>query len=213
MTSYLKTHHSVGTAYFAFNIIDSQGQVIAAAQSPFRCLPKKFGWQIIPPSSSNTPLVSLIAHHHAFPSVTIFRREVFELTNGWDEDFKNAFEDQDIVWQAATVSSVHYVPIPVAQKREHEHNVSKQSFSIGYKQLTTKWWQGKHLSRAMRRNVRDAMVAEALMTAYLNFHGARKSLQQNGSIRQALILGCGGFKKLLLYAIRLTSNRANLQDS
>lgn len=198
MALYLEQHQEVGAAYFAASTIDCRGNLVQQAVPAFRCTPGPRGWRQLAPGHAETPLVSLMAAHHAVPSTTIFRRCVFQRTGGWDESFQHAFEDQDLVWRAALVAPVHYVPIPVVRKRDHASNASKQPLLRGHRQLRHKWWRGAHLPPELRPVVREVMTRETLLTARLNLHAARQSLAR-GLSPCGLRLAYSGARKLGLF--------------
>ncbi len=213
MVAGLGAYPEAGAAYFSFTVIDDEGQQLEGPVSAKRCVPTATapGWRMLPPDLAGTPLVALFTHHDAVPTVTLFRRHLFERTGGWDENFRHAFEDQDMLWQCAVLAPVVYLPVPVARKRDHLSNNVKQSLTPGFRQLANKWWQGKHLTPETRTRVRLAMAQEALVTARLIFHEAGQSFRSKDfSLSGKLVFRAA--RKLALHVVRILSASRGTQD-
>lgn len=206
MIAGIETNSEAGAAYFAHTIIDEQGQLQQGSIPARRYVPTAItpGWQVLPPDFAETPLVALFAHHDAVPSVTLFRRDLYEKTAGWDENFRHAFEDQDMLWQCAVLAPIIHRPVSVARKRDHLFNNVKQSLTPGFRQLARKWWQGKHLTPESRARVRQAMAAEALLTARLNTQAAKQSFHEKDySVAGKLLIRAT--RKFALHFVRILS--------
>ena len=119
MVDYLDRHPRVGLAYCGFRCIDDAGRALPDIVLP-RYVPTRFGVRELAPDEPQTPLMSIYCWAPVMESLSVLRREVFALTDGWDESMGQGGEGIDLFVQIAFHSDVHFVNQRLYRYRRHE---------------------------------------------------------------------------------------------
>lgn len=118
MTDWLDSHPAAGAAYCRPSFIDEEGASITMAWAP-RLRPGRLGVSTVPDHDPVTPFVSVFCLAGIVPSLTLIRRDLFNMTGGWDESFGQHYEDTLLFSQLALKAEIHHLPRPLVRHRRH----------------------------------------------------------------------------------------------
>jgi hypothetical protein len=94
-----------------------------------RYVPTRFGVRELAADEPSTPLVSIYCWAPVMESLSVLRREVYALTDGWDESVGQGGEGVDLFVQIAFYSDVHFVNQRLYRYRRHSaqssHDVAR----------------------------------------------------------------------------------------
>jgi GT2 family glycosyltransferase len=145
MAGYMDAHPEVGLSYCDFTIVDEKGELLQmnpnrAGWGP-RLAPRTLGWREIPSTEADTPFESIFAITAIIPSVTMFRRSVYEQTPGWDEDIGVIYEDVGLYLHMALRSAVHFIPHKLLRYRRHstQSSTAVEKFNANLRIMRAKW--------------------------------------------------------------------------
>lgn len=204
MTHHLNAHPEVGVAYCAYRKMDGDDNLLDLDDGTGvsrRFVPAGLGIRALPPGQFETPFVTLMSYYDAIPSVTMYRRTIYEVSGGWDESLRSGFEDKDIVLSCAILAPVHHLSLPLTRYRRHETNTSNGSLISGLKQVDRKWREGAGLTAAQRRMAREALAFDARLSAWMGRSGAWTQIRA-GQWRPGLRTAWQSGKKTVLFALR-----------
>jgi len=168
MVDYLDRHPRVGLAYCGFRCIDDAGRALPDIVLP-RYVPTRFGVRELAPDEPQTPLVSIYCWAPVMESLSVLRREVFALTDGWDESMGQGGEGIDLFVQVAFHSDVHFVNQRLYRYRRHEAQASHDWSRLQRQDLRiqVKWRDRRDLPPEFRALI-DA--AQAFRAGRLRLH-------------------------------------------
>jgi glycosyltransferase involved in cell wall biosynthesis len=172
MVRYLDERPDVGMVYCDWTCIDSDGRPLS--DDPFalpRRTPARLGLRVLRDDEPETPFATLLACFRAFPSASLYRRSVFEQTDGWAERFSyNA--DKHLALQAALVTPVHYLPVPLMRYRRHHNQMSQhQAMWDDMRLVFDHWWGDPSLTPEQRITVRDAIMFDRYLRTWRDAGG------------------------------------------
>lgn len=210
LADYLDAHMEVGMVYCALSKIDADDRPLSEDgqdEGALRFMPTRFGLRRLPDSEPETPLEALASYFQAIPSSCLFRRTVYEQTQGWDEIFRvSARSDNDMGLKLALLAPVHYYPEPLARYRRHAANASLTLTSRDAGGLEKKWRTDPNLTPVQAERVRRAFNFDYLVTSYLQLCGAREEAGR-GHYAGAFRLLLQGGKKMAQFLILQTARR------
>lgn len=157
MVGYLDKHPNVGLAYCDYTYIDAEGNEIGTDYVP-RYAPSRFGVKQLPPSTANTPFVSVYCWAPVMESVSVLRRSIYEQTPGWDERIGQPGEGVDLFLHFALLSDVHFVAHKLYRYRRHSSQASADIAHIfrQSQKVEAKWRSMTSLTSEQQRIVRAA---------------------------------------------------------
>jgi glycosyltransferase involved in cell wall biosynthesis len=128
LAAYLDARPGAAVVFSATAKIDADGhslgetaRVIASTRSALRVAPSRFGVRFLPDAEARTPLTAILSGYHGFiPSSALIRRSVFDDTPGFDEDFGQPWEDNDLFVHLALRGDAYYLPERLVHYRQHE---------------------------------------------------------------------------------------------
>ena len=140
MVDYLDRHPRVGLAYCGFTCIDDAGRTLPDIVLP-RYVPTRFGVRALAPDEPETPLVSIYCWAPVMESLAVLRREIYAMTDGWDESMGQGGEGVDLFVQVAFHSEVHFVNRRLYRYRRHGSQASHDSARLQRQDLRVqlKW--------------------------------------------------------------------------
>jgi len=132
MSAYLDEHPEVGLLGCQFQRIDAAGDKIEVSNPLKMNLEHRTRWapgflglpRDLPPDQKKTPFVTFFCGTGQGP-FAMYRRAVFEKTQGWDPDLNGGHEDTDMFCQMALEAEVHYLSERLYRYRDHGGNKSK----------------------------------------------------------------------------------------
>lgn len=148
MVGYLESHSNVGLVACQFNEIDEVGRFIRKGFRS-RWVPGMVFPRMLRDNEYDTPFVTFFCATGQGP-FALFRRSVFEKTNGFEEALSrfSCHEDTDIFCQMALEAAVHYLPCRLYAKRIRNGQVTASGWRIleSYSMFRRKWdhFQGKN---------------------------------------------------------------------
>jgi glycosyltransferase involved in cell wall biosynthesis len=162
MVDYLDRHPRVGLAYCGFRCIDDAGHPMPDIVLP-RYVPTRFGTRELAPDEPETPLVSIYCWAPVMESLSVLRREVYELTDGWDESMGQGGEGVDLFVQVAFHSEVHFVNQRLYRYRRHGAQASHDFARLQRQDLRvqTKWRDRRDLDPRFRALIDEAQAFRA----------------------------------------------------
>jgi glycosyltransferase involved in cell wall biosynthesis len=169
MVDYLDRHPRVGLAFCGFTCIDDEGRELPDIVLP-RYVPTRFGVRELEPDEPETPLVSIYCWAPVMESLSVLRREVYALTDGWDESMGQGGEGVDLFVQVAFHSEVHFVNQRLYRYRRHGAQASHDSARLQRQDLRVqiKWRDRRcDLPPGFRALIDDA---QAFRTGRLRLH-------------------------------------------
>lgn len=133
LAGYLEAHPEAGVVACASVKIDAGGhplgrttRTMESGHSSMRMVPSRFGVQFLPDTDPRTPLTAILSGYHGFiPSCALIRRSVLDDTPGFDEDFGQPWEDNDLFVHLALRSEVHYLPERLVHYRQHDQQSTR----------------------------------------------------------------------------------------
>jgi len=204
LAGYLDAHAEVGMVYCAFTKIDADDRPLVEDnqdEGSIRFVPTRFGLRRLRDSEPETPLEALASYFQAIPSSCLFRRTVYEQTEGWDERFRvSARSDNDMGLKCALLAPVHYYPEPLVRYRLHGGNASLTLTSRDAGGLERKWRTDPNLAPAQAERVRRAFNFDYLVTSHLQLHGAWEEAGR-GHYAKAFRFCLQGMKKIAQFLI------------
>ena len=204
LVGYLDDHTQVGMVYCSFSKIDANDRpLVESGQTggAMRFVPTRFGLRRLLDSEPETPLEVLASYFQALPSTCLFRRAVFEQTQGWDERFRvSARSDNDMGLKCALLAPVHYYPEPLVRYRKHADNASLTLTSRDAGGLERKWRTDPNLTSVQAERVRRAFNFDYLVTSHLQLHGAWEEAGR-GHYAKAFRFCLQGMKKMAQFLI------------
>lgn len=162
LVAYLDKHPEVGLVGCQFTRIDAKGQPMHI-KNPFRLSMKertRWGpgfWGIprrLKPSEAYTPFATFFCGNGQGP-FALYRRSVFEQTQGWDPTFNVWHDDTDMFCQMALIADVHYIPDRLYRYRDHTSNRSKDPRVAETARLLQQKWRSYQ-----PRNEREARLLQ-----------------------------------------------------
>lgn len=169
MVEYLDRHPNVGLAYCGFTCIDDAGRALPDIVLP-RYVPTRFGVRELADDEPDTPLVSIYCWAPVMESLSVLRREVYALTDGWDESIGQGGEGVDLFLQVAFYSDVHFVNQRLYRYRRHSAQASHDVARLQRQDLRVqiKWRdRRRELSSEFRALIDEA---QAFRAGRLRFH-------------------------------------------
>ena len=134
----------------------------------------------VPSAEPRVTLRTLAANPVIIPSVSFFRRSVFEKTSGWDASLNRMCEDIDMSLHIALYGEVHFVDKQLIKYRRHASNMSNDNarWQAGYDQMRAKWesYVAQHPEQSAQ--LADALTFSDLYKCHKHFHGMIGSLRQ-----------------------------------
>ena len=209
MISYMDANPNVGLAYCDFCIVDSNDGLIEA--DPFqagwapRYAATRYGVRQVPQNEPETPLESIFAITAIIPSVCIFRRSIFEMTPGWDEEMGVIYEDVSLYLNMALRSKVHFVPQKLVRYRRHASQSSQvcpETFNRQAHRLYIKWMDVPGLTNEQRAVIRAAQrFREGPLAFYLGIRTGNRRLR-SGEFYWAIRFYAGAMRRYLACSLR-----------
>ena len=180
VAGYLDKHENVGCVYgrpyFWFpdepsrNYLD---EMLRFEQNGFRM-------NAVSSADAKVTLRTLAANPVIIPSVSFFRRSIFDKTGGWDASLNRMCEDIDMSLHIALYGEVHFVDKQLIKYRRHADNMSNDNarWQAGYDQMRAKWeaYVSEHPEQSAQ--LADALTFSDLYKCHKHFHGMTGSLRQ-----------------------------------
>jgi len=162
MVDYLDRHPRVGLAYCGFTCIDDAGRTLPDIILP-RYVPTRFGARELAPDEPETPLVSIYCWAPVMESLSVLRRAVYALTDGWDESMGQGGEGVDLFVQVAFRSEVHFVNQRLYRYRRHGAQASHDRARLQRQDLRVqvKWRDRRDLPPGFRALIDEAQAFRA----------------------------------------------------
>ncbi len=135
MSDYLDAYPDVVLVGCQFKRIDQDGNFIGNGHRS-RWVPGRFLPRQLRKDECETPFVTYFCATGQ-GTFTLFRRSVFNLTNGYTESFWS-HEDSDILCQMALVGPTHYIPDRLYSYRERPGSLTKAGPS-SYADFRARW--------------------------------------------------------------------------
>lgn len=192
--AYLDAHPEVGAVFWLFEIINESGELVPNHYKndwDRRHVASKFGTAVLPDHVPDTPLQSVITHCGMVPSCTLFRRSVFEVTEGFNESntFRKGLNDLDLYIQVALNAPVHRIPHTLTQYRTHSGQITADISQMDrqYEKLLKRWRTlARHASSGSRVQIQQALLfAECRKPLGDRLHAAAAEWKQ-GSFTTAI---------------------------
>lgn len=169
LAGYLTSHPRASVVCCASAKIDASGRPLGntarhveSDRSAMRLAPSRFGTKLLPDTEPCTPLTSILTGYHGFiPSCALIRRSVFDATPGFDEDFGQPWEDNDLFVHLALRGEVHYLPERLVSYRQHNRQSTADTPRNQHQEykFRQKWGapDAMPLSPDQRRSLTDAL--------------------------------------------------------
>lgn len=165
LASHLDAHPDVGFAYCGQRDIDTAGNPIGDEHHKPRFVRDGLRIRELDPSEAATPLDVIVSRFEAIPSTAMFRRSTFEATGGWKK--AGVTEDKDIGIRMALLAPVHHIAQNLTSYRHHDGQRHLDGFYASMDALHRQWWDDDTLGTDERRQVRDALIFDRRVAAYL----------------------------------------------
>jgi glycosyltransferase involved in cell wall biosynthesis len=162
MVEYLDEHPGVGLAYCDYSMVDEQGAALPRFDMP-RYVPAARGIRELEPDEPRTPLLSIYCWAPVMESVSVLRRTIYELTDGWDPSLGQHGEGVDLFVQVAFHSDVHFVNRRLYRYRRHATQASSDAVHQRNQDLKVqvKWRDRRDLPPQHRRLIDEAQAFRA----------------------------------------------------
>ncbi|HEU4678374.1 MAG TPA: glycosyltransferase family A protein, partial [Terrimicrobiaceae bacterium] len=138
MVEELLNHPRAGMVHCEPILIDGDDNVISDYDWPPRWT---WGPRILEPTDRFTPFESIYTMAGLIPSLVMIRRNIYEQTPGWDENFGQHCEDTDLFLHIALRSTVRYLPEKLVCHRRHaaQSTATSDRFARQEAKLYAKW--------------------------------------------------------------------------
>lgn len=208
MAAYLEANPQAGLVTCQFEDVSAKGERLGTGHRS-RWAPGWFFPRKMRDDENVTPFEVFFCAQGQGP-FALFRRRVYEKTNGWDTSFF-PHDDTDIFCQMALISELHYMPDRLYLKRQHPSQITQDHHRIqsAYGQFRRKWdnlvvadqdqaqrlARGRIYYRSRHRPTRDLFVAS---------HSLRAAVTrgQLSSLRHGLELIASAFRGYFFGALR-----------
>jgi glycosyltransferase involved in cell wall biosynthesis len=196
MVAELMDHPRAGMVHCEPLMIDEEDNVISDYQWPPRWT---WGPRILKPTDRFTPFESIYTMAGLIPSLVMIRRETYEQTPGWDENFGQHCEDTDLFLHIALRSAVRYLPEKLVSHRRHamQSTATNDRFARQEAKLYAKWrCLGKTCPEKRQIIARAEWFRIGPLAARLGLEEARRYLV-DGELRTALRFFLGAVRRKL----------------
>jgi GT2 family glycosyltransferase len=176
--------------------VDEEDRLIPDHEWPPRWA---LGPRELDPSDRVTPFESVYTMAGVIPSLAMIRRQVYDRTPGWDENFGHHCEDTDLFLHVALRSEVQYLPEKLVCYRRHSRQSTADSDRFGSQEekLFEKWRNLDELTPQQRRIVaRAEWFRTGPLAAKLGFEEAKRRLFE-GQVLMALRFLAGAVRRRL----------------
>lgn len=128
-----------------------------------------FGPRKLNPDERTTPFESVYTLAGIIPSLSMFRRCIYDQTSGFDETFGHLYEDTDMNLQIALLSPIRYLPEKLVKYRIRDTQVSanQEQHRLQEKKLYLKWRTMSGLTKEQQAMIE---CAAAFRNGELNTH-------------------------------------------
>lgn len=161
LANYLDAHPRTGIAFCRYQFINEHDAWITTPPAP-RYIPTILGLRTLLVSEVRTPIASILSGASVYPSASLVRRAIYQMTTGWDEVLGQHHEDLDLFLRIALKSQVHYVPQTLYRYRRYKGQSSGNHTAAEAERLQRQWekfqdkWQN---SRQMNRRQQKLLAA------------------------------------------------------
>jgi glycosyltransferase involved in cell wall biosynthesis len=196
MVEELLDHPRAGMVHCEPLLIDEEDNVISDHQWPPRWT---WGPRILEPTDRFTPFESIYTMAGLIPSLVMIRRETYEQTPGWDENFGQHCEDTDLFLHIALRSTVRYLPEKLVCHRRHpmQSTATGDRFARQEAKLYAKWHRlGKTCPEKRQIISRAEWFRIGPLAARRGLDEARRYLV-DGELRTALRFFLGAVRRKL----------------
>lgn len=215
---YLDSHPEVGMVHTGHYLIGDDGELLPTQYEHVMGLPRLgiVNGRVcnIPASNPKTTIEAILGNAGIVPSISIFRRDIYEQTPGFDEDFGQPYEDSDIFLHMAIRSEIHYLPDKLLLYRRHSSqntagNPDAERFNYLEGQrarLITKWMGLRGFLPEQQLRLDEALLNyQTMIVAHQGFSQAT-SFWQKGRFLKAFHFWGGGIRRWLKYYLRHRRN-------
>ncbi|WP_395140039.1 glycosyltransferase family 2 protein [Armatimonas sp.] len=215
---YLDIHPEVGMVHTGHHVIGNDGELLPIQYEHVMGLPRLgiMNGRVceIPTSQKNTTIEAILGNAGIIPSISVFRRDIYEQTPGFDEKFGQPYEDSDIFLHMAIRSEIHYLPDKLVLYRRHSSqntasNLDEERFNYLEGQrakLITKWMGLRGLAPEQQLRLDEALFNyQTIIVAYHGFSQAAKLWKAQRFLKAFHFWG-GGIRRFLRYYCRPRRN-------
>ncbi len=207
LTTYLAARPTVGVVFCTYTKIDSNGHPLESTarhgesnRSALRLAPSPFGVRLLPDTEPQTPLTSILSGYHGFiPSSGLIHRSIFEATPGFDEDFGQPWEDNDLFVHLALRGEVHYLPERLVFYRQHgQQSTADTSKDEQQEHKFRQKWSSPDaidLTPAQRRALTDALHFWKYRAGSISGFKTASRLFREGDLQEALHFFAGALRR------------------
>ena len=211
---YLDTHPEVGMVHTGHYLIGNEGELLPTQCEHVMGLPRLgiMNGRVfeVPKSHRNTTIEAILGNAGIIPSISIFRRDIYEQTPGFDESFGQPYEDSDVFLHMAIRSEIHYLPEKLVGYRRHSsqntaENPDEERFNYLEGQrarLITKWMGLKGFSPEQQSRLDEALFNyQTMIVARQGFSHAANFWKDRRFLKAFHFFG-GGIRRWLRYHFR-----------
>ena len=216
--SYLDAHPEVGMVHTGHHIIGDDGTFTPTQYEHISGLPRlgvvNGNVYEVPCTDVNTTIEAILGNAGIIPSISIFRRDIYEQTPGFDENFGQPYEDSDVFLHMAIRSEIHYLPDKLVLYRRHSSqntadNPDEERFNYLEGQrarLIEKWTRLKGFSPEQQSRLDEALFNyQTMIVSYQGFSQAA-SLWKERHFLKAFHFWGGSIRRWLRYHCRYRRN-------
>ncbi|WP_395089729.1 glycosyltransferase family 2 protein [Armatimonas sp.] len=214
VTRYLDAHPEVGMVHTGHHVIGDDGVFTPTQYEYISGLPRlevvNGNVYEMPCTDVKTTVEAILGNAGIIPSISIFRRDIYEQTPGFDENFGQPYEDSDVFLHMAIRSEIHYLPDKLVSYRRHSSqntadNPDEERFNYLEGQrarLIEKWTGLKGFSPEQQSRLDEALFNyQTMIVAYQGFSQAA-SLWKERHFLKAFHFWGGGIRRWLRHYCR-----------
>lgn len=208
LTDYLEAHPDVVLVHCGHSYIDPEGKPLDEATARVgwreRFVPAGLGLRPLRDDEPETPFCSILALAGLVPSLSLIRRDAFEASGGFDEEFGQHYEETDLFLRLALQGKIHYLPEKLLRHRRHpdQSTAHTEKFARQEKKLYTKWQNPAGLTPKQQAIVDEGQwFLERRFAPIMRFRAATRQLKER-KIKSALGAYLGAFKRYIGVGVR-----------